>query len=148
MGFTTPPASRTTWLEYFIYSINEPFYGDWNHQDPIIMSTRVLLIAACLVVFIQFGLLPGAFVFFLAYRFHGLISEIRGRTYASSWHYLTNIQDPLYRFHKIQDFTMEKIKGHFKNCQNVEERISRGIDETPKIKKYQSEIQNRQRFQE
>jgi len=36
---------------------------------------------------------------------------------------------------------MEKIKGHFKNCQDIEERISKGIDKTPKIKKYQSEIQ-------
>ena len=101
------------------------------------------LATACFVVFLQFGLLPAAFVIFLAYRFHGLIKEIRSRTYASSWYYLTNIQDPLYRFHKIQGFTMEKIKEHFKNCKNIEENMSIGsTDEIPKIKKHQTQIQN------
>ena len=107
-------------MERIIEWIQNPFYADWNHQDPIINATQILVSAALLMVLLKFGILPAILVSYLAYKFNQLISKIRGRTYASSWHYLVKIQDPLYRYTKIQSLSMEKMKELFeKNGENI-----------------------------
>ena len=113
LGFTSNPDKSNEMTKSLAKWVKEPFYNDWNHQDPIILSTQILLFAACLTVFLEFGLLPSIFVAFLAAKFNALISKIRTRTYAASWHYLTKIQEPLYKYPKIQNYSMAKMKEHF-----------------------------------